>query len=306
MRHKFFFFFAVAASLALIAGLLSAALAQGAGNGRSRHLIFTNNAHAVNEAARQGVEAQGGLTLREIEVGPDTAILAVLIPDRGANQLASIRGVRGVFPDPQAKALCHKGGKDPKGCDSPPPPPEPDPTEPAGEQLFYGVDRIDADMVWSTDGQPGIGTTRSVDVSGTATITGEGVIVAIMDSGVDFTHPDLAGNLDINGDGLVNGADGHVSCVDGTCSDSAGSGGDAIDDHGTHVAGIVAATDNNIGVIGTAPRAKLLSINIFDGGGAFFSDIIAGYQYLVIKDGDGNIVGRRADVVNKSWGFPKT
>jgi subtilisin family serine protease len=308
MKQRGLVILTVFAAVALVATLLSATLTQGAGP-KERIVFFTNGDPAVNQQAKDDIERHGGTIHAHLIIQRGLDILAVELPAEAAAGISNNPGVLGFSRDLRASQLCHNGGPDPKGCEPTEPTPTPTPTPepaPAGEQLVWGVDRIDADMVWSTDGQPGIGASRSVDVAAEATITGGGVIVAVMDSGVDFDHPDLAANLDINGDGLVNSDDGHVSCVSGVCSGSAGAGGDAIDDHGSHVAGIVAAVDNDIGVIGTAPRAKLLSINIFDGGGAFFSDVIAGYQYLVIKDSDGNIVGRRADVVNQSFGYSKS
>jgi subtilisin family serine protease len=73
----------------------------------------------------------------------------------------------------------------------------------------------------------------------------EDVIVAVLDSGVDFNHPDLVGRV-INGPDFGEGKDGRD-----------------IDEHGTHVAGIIAANaDNGIGVAGVAPRAKVLNLKM--------------------------------------------
>jgi thermitase len=73
----------------------------------------------------------------------------------------------------------------------------------------------------------------------------EDVIVAVLDSGVDYTHPDLAGRI-INGPDFGEGKDGKD-----------------MDDHGTHVAGIIAANaDNGIGIAGVAPRSKVLNLKM--------------------------------------------
>ncbi|MCU1351035.1 MAG: peptidase [Acidimicrobiales bacterium] len=80
---------------------------------------------------------------------------------------------------------------------------------------------------------------------------GAGVLVAVVDSGVDASHPDLRGQIA-----------GQVSCIgaDGDASRCAGSAPDD-DGHGTHVAGIIAAkTNNGIGIAGVAPRARLLVV----------------------------------------------
>ncbi len=82
--------------------------------------------------------------------------------------------------------------------------------------------------------------------------TGAGVTVAVIDSGVDATHPDLAGQV-LPG----------VDLVDGSGSDRNG--------HGTHVAGTIAAvTGNGVGVAGFAPDAKILPVRVLgaDGSGS--------------------------------------
>ena len=78
--------------------------------------------------------------------------------------------------------------------------------------------------------------------------TGKGVRVAILDTGIDLTHPDLVPNLDI--------ALGRNCITTGPPQDGHG--------HGTHVAGIVAAADNGLGVIGVAPDARLVPFKVLD------------------------------------------
>ncbi|GIG65056.1 S8 family serine peptidase [Phytomonospora endophytica] len=82
---------------------------------------------------------------------------------------------------------------------------------------------------------------------------GEGITIGILDSGVDATHPDLAGNV-----------------LPGT--DLAGTGGDGLtpsDDHGTSVASILVGGDDTDGILGIAPAAKLISVRITDADGEF-------------------------------------
>lgn len=77
---------------------------------------------------------------------------------------------------------------------------------------------------------------------------GEGVVVAVVDSGVEASHPDLQGRVTrgpdfVDNDGLPDDANGH----------------------GTHIAGIIAAAaDNGIGGAGVAPRARILAIRVLD------------------------------------------
>ena len=94
---------------------------------------------------------------------------------------------------------------------------------------------------------------------------GAGVKVAIIDSGIDYNHPDLVANY----------AGGY---------DFVNSDGDPMDDdgHGTHVAGTVAAEDNDFGVVGVAPEAKLYALKVLgaDGTGSY-SDVIAALEWAV-------------------------
>lgn len=94
---------------------------------------------------------------------------------------------------------------------------------------------------------------------------GNGVKVAVIDSGVDYTHPDLDANY-AGGYDFVNGDN------------------DPMDDngHGTHVAGTIAAEDNGIGVIGVAPEARIYALKVLgaDGSGSY-SDVIAALQWAV-------------------------
>jgi PKD repeat protein len=128
-----------------------------------------------------------------------------------------------------------------------------------GETMDWGVNRIGADLVWDIDGN------LILDAGAPA---GAGVKVAVIDTGIDYTHPDLN----------VAGGD---SFVDYTT--------DYMDDHshGTHVAGTIAALDNDIGVIGVAPEANLYAVKVLDSSGSgSYSDIIAGIDWAVSNDMD--------------------
>src|SRR5690348_11608589 len=81
---------------------------------------------------------------------------------------------------------------------------------------------------------------------------GTGETVAVVDTGVDFTHEDLTGQIATGGWDFVDG--------DGDPSDEHG--------HGTHVAGIIAAAgDKGLGISGVAPGAKVMPLRVLDAGG---------------------------------------
>jgi len=108
--------------------------------------------------------------------------------------------------------------------------------------------------------------------------TGQGVVIAVIDTGVHLAHEDLAQKL-VPGRDFVDD--------DNNPSDRNG--------HGTHVAGIAgAATDNCIGVSGVAPDARLMPVRVLDENGDGFSDdVLAGVKWAV---------DHGADVVNLSLG----
>ena len=148
------------------------------------------------------------------------------------------------------------------------------------------------------NGVPGadIHVTRAWDqVTGSAQ-----VIVAIVDTGMDLTHPDLAGNLytnpgEIPGNGLDDDGDGYADDVHGF--DFASFDSDPTDEngHGTHVAGIIGAMGNNgVGISGVAWRVQLLPLKFMDASGSgTTSDAIDAIEYAV---------DHGADVINASWG----
>lgn len=106
--------------------------------------------------------------------------------------------------------------------------------------------------------------------------------IAIIDTGIDLTHPDL---------NVVH----HINTITDCPADSNGCGNDD-NGHGTHVAGTAAAIDNTIGVVGVAPGARLWAVKALDrNGSGFISDIIDGINYVADH---ANQVG----VVNMSFG----
>lgn len=131
--------------------------------------------------------------------------------------------------------------------------------------LQWGMDAINAPEAWN------------------AGYTGKKARVFIIDSGIDAEHPDLAPNLNTSlCASFVPGEDYNVE--EGFYFN-----------HGTHVAGIVAAADNNIGVIGVAPYAEIVAVKVLSEytGSGEFSWINAGIMYAADNG---------ADVINMSLG----
>lgn len=130
------------------------------------------------------------------------------------------------------------------------------------------------------------------------------IIVAVIDTGVDYTHADLAPNMWINpreipGDGIDNDGNGYVDDIYGvsTVGNEWSHTGDPMDyhGHGTHVAGIIAAKGNNeIGIRGVADNVRIMAIKASGSSGIFnTSDIVEAINYAV-QNG--------ASVINMSFG----
>lgn len=123
------------------------------------------------------------------------------------------------------------------------------PVQAFAQSLPTGINRIDADLSSAASGN-GLG---SVNVD-----------IAIIDTGIDLKHPDL--NVYKN-----------VSYVKRISSGNDDNG------HGSHVAGIAAAKDNGVGVVGVAPGAKLWAVKVLDrNGSGYLSDVIKGIDYVTL------------------------
>jgi thermitase len=120
---------------------------------------------------------------------------------------------------------------------------------------------------------------------------GSGVVIAVADTGVDLTHPDIAPNLWTNlNPGPGSGLHGY-DFVDGDGDP------DDFNFHGTHVAGTAAAVSGNaLGISGVAPEAEIMAVRVLDGDGSGSTDDIASGIAYAAEEG--------ASVVNLSLGGP--
>ena len=138
----------------------------------------------------------------------------------------------------------------------------------------WHVDKVNAPAVWSYNGSTGY--------------NGNGVIVAVVDSGVDYNHIDIAGSM---WDGGANYPHhGYDICHDDD---------DPMDDycHGTHVAGIIAGQGNAGTQTGIAPGAKIMAVKVLDDTGyGTDSDLISGVHFAM---------NHGADIINLSLGDPE-
>lgn len=155
-----------------------------------------------------------------------------------------------------------------------------------------------------TAGTPGADI-RFLEASPLARDTTNLPVVAVIDTGIDYTHPDLAGNLWANpGEIAANAADddgnGYVDDVIGF--DFVGAIGDPADsgDHGTHVAGTIAAVGGNgVGLIGVDSEAQIMALKVSTNGNNFIaSSVIEAIEYAAMMRDQGiNVVA-----INASFG----
>ncbi|HEX8876359.1 MAG TPA: S8 family serine peptidase [Phycisphaerales bacterium] len=115
----------------------------------------------------------------------------------------------------------------------------------------YGVLFIGAPTVWSTYGN-----------------AGTGVKLAVLDSGLDTGHPDLPTPV----------------AISSFVTNPVVEGPEDLEDHGSHVTGIAVAVDNDIGIVGVAHQAQLITAKVIaNSGSGFTSDIIAGLDWAVAQ-----------------------
>lgn len=246
-------------------GPLASRSADGPASGR---YLLISNGNKLPTDLEQQVKAAGGEVASS---APEIGVAVVTSEDPGFTKRAGrIAGVRSVVPDLVVEWIDPAAGREGVEINAIGNPPA------SGDDDFFfdlqwGQDAIDTPEAWNATGE-----------------FGQGVRIAILDSGIDAEHPDIAPNLNtalstsfVPGEGF-NVRPGFFF------------------NHGTHVAGIAAAADNGFGVIGTAPKAEIVAVKVlseFTGRGSF-SSIIAGIVYAANID---------SDVINMSLGatFPR-
>ncbi|HYE30831.1 MAG TPA: Ig-like domain-containing protein [Methylomirabilota bacterium] len=130
------------------------------------------------------------------------------------------------------------------------------------------------------------------------------VLVAIIDTGIDFLHPDLAPNIwnnsrEVPANGIDDDRNGFIDDVNGF--DFVSHDSDGFDDHGhgTHVAGTVGAVGNNsIGVVGVCWDVRMMALKAFDETGS--GNVYAGIQAIDYAVANG------ARIINASWGLKES
>jgi len=130
---------------------------------------------------------------------------------------------------------------------------------------------------------------------------GEGVVVAVIDSGVSTGHQDISSNLwrnsdEIQGNGIDDDGNGFVDDYQGWDFIEEDNKPDDLNGHGTFISGIIAGAHDGVGVSGIAPEATIMPVRVLDKNGSGQQrDIAKGIRYAV---------NNGADVINLSLGGP--
>ncbi|MHC4065448.1 MAG: S8 family serine peptidase [Planctomycetota bacterium] len=232
------------------------------GSAGSSYLVVANGNRLPRNLARRVAAAGGAITMTIPEIG---IAVATSNSNTFAADASRTAGVRGVAPDLTIQWIDPDAGQYGiaiEQFDNPP---------------FTGDDDFFFDLQWGHD---------AVDApeAWDAGARGAGVRVAILDTGIDSDHPDIAPNLNL---ALS------TSFVEDEDNINPPAGFDDFH-HGTHTAGTVGAADNGFGTIGIAPEAELVAVKVLSHTGlGDFSEIIAGIVYAALID---------ADVINMSLG----
>lgn len=142
------------------------------------------------------------------------------------------------------------------------------------EDSEYEVQQNSANFMESTP--TGVSRIRAPQARSENDVTGAGIKVAVLDTGIDGNHEDLsvAGGINYSGGSSSNWSDGHS--------------------HGTHVAGTICALDNSTGVVGVAPDCDLYAVKVLDDSGVGTdSQVVAGIEWAISNG---------MDVINLSLG----
>jgi subtilisin family serine protease len=217
------------ASLLLATSAAAAPVPQAGGSDRERLLVGFDRAPSASD--RAAVARLGAVVRHELR---DPDALAVDISGSSVGALARLGGVSYVERD----------------------------------ELRYPLGLADTQLVPSlSNGLYGLITTKSTNVHGRG-VTGAGVNACVADTGLDYTHPDIAPNYKGGIDTVSDDSDPWWN-------------NDPDETHGTHVAGTVIAANNTVGVLGVAYSANLYYARVLGPNGGFSSDIMAGVRHLV-------------------------
>jgi subtilisin len=226
-----------------------------------RIVVFQKGTSATERIAL--AKAAGGVVVRELPLINAVVIEHPTQISIAATKLLALAQVKRVDLDPKINwlAMADARGTDfalpstagllkniegLKTLQQQPSPVQTAPPAPAGQETPWGISRVNAPAAWKAS-------------------RGKGVKLVVIDTGIDMTHPELAG--------IIKGGWNAISTA-ATFNDDNG--------HGTHCSGTIAAKDDDQGVVGVAPQIDLYGVKVLDeNGSGTFDDVIAGMLWAV-------------------------
>ena len=227
MRNKIFAFLSVFGLVVAPFLTITAVSKEKESEARERKIVVFKDGRLNEQEKDSLIEKKGGVKVKDLK---SIRGKAVLLDKKGKEGLEKDENILRIDDDIIVEAL---NKKNPNVSQS-------------GQILPWGVDRIDAELVWGN-------TTANI------------VKVAVIDTGIDLKHPDLKNNIK-----------GGINTINPKKNPNDDNG------HGTHVAGTIGAINNSIGVVGVGPNIDLYAIKALNrNGSGFLSDIIEGIDWAI-------------------------
>ena len=232
MSNKKIFLLATFVLSAAIVGGFAVTSVQSRDSGQLERKIVVYKEGVSDARGSEKIQKHGGLKMKHLRVvNADAALLSKSAAELLARDFDVLRVEDDVIVETSDRKTSASGRAAP--------------AQPA-QTLPWGIDRIDADLVWGTT-------------------TGDPVKVAVIDTGIELAHPDLKNNIK----GSYNAIFPWKSANDDN-------------GHGTHVSGIIAAESNAIGVVGAGPQIDLYAVKVLGkNGSGYLSDVIEGIDWAI-------------------------
>jgi subtilisin family serine protease len=238
-----------ACAAALAVGLIGTAAAPAAASGpESTYLVLAPQGASTKAAAARVTAAGGTVVAAYDQIGvlvarSTSTAFESAVAGKGVEAVASTDGLGTTLIDDEVVEKVDSAAVDATG-------------DPTGEPLWgqqWDMAQIDVPAAHAvTTGDPSI-------------------VVGVLDSGIDATHPDLATQV---------AKDQSASCLGGVVDTSEAAWGPTTSSHGTHVAGTIAAAINGVGIAGVAPGVKVASVKVVNDDGFIYPEAaICGYLW---------------------------